>query len=135
MSGAAWEGGLALAMGAIVYDVFLAALRRVDHAYPSTDPTESTWWFGYARDLANFLGFLMAAAAFTILGLPAPLALLAAGFWSMIAYGLDFLLARALVLRHPHRVLGGVLVVLAAVTAAAREPIAAGLGGLVRVLF
>ena len=129
------EGGLALAAAAIVYDLCLAALRRADRAFPSTDPTESTWWFGYARDGANLLGFLMFSGSFVILGLRVPLALLAGAFWSMGAYGLDYLLARLLRLRHPHVVLGGLLVGLAGLAAATADSIAAGLSALVAGLF
>jgi len=130
-----WEGGLALVLAAIVYDLFLAALRRADRAFPSTDPTESTWWFGYARDAANLLGFFMFSASFAILGLPLPLALLGGAFWSMAAYGLDYLLARLLHLTHPHVVLGAILTALAVVAAIFRQSIAIGLAGLVGGLF
>jgi hypothetical protein len=135
MPGGPWQGGLVLALGGIVYDLFLAALRRVDHAFPSTDPAESAWWFGYARDGANLLGFLMFASAFVVLGLPPPLALLAGGLWSMLAYGVDYLCARALTLRHPHIIVGAALAAGAGLAAALRAPIAAGLGGLAEALF
>ncbi len=135
MPGAAWEGGVALMLGAVVYDVGLLVLRRVDRAFPSTDPTESTWWFGYARDLANLVAFLLFAAAFRILGLPAPMALLAGGVWVMGAYGLDYLFARVLVVRHPHRTLAIVMILLAAGAAALRRPIEEGLEALVRSVF
>jgi len=133
--GAAWEGGLALALGAATYDIFLAVLRRLDRAFPSTDPTESTWWFGYARDGSNLLGFLMFSASFRILGLPWPLALLAGGVWVMGAYGLDYLLARFIGLAHPHLVFAGILALLAVCASILRGPIAEGLGQIVRVLF
>jgi hypothetical protein len=135
MPGSAWEGGLALALGALVYDIFLFILRRVDRAFPSTDPTESTWWFGYARDLANLVAFLLFAASFRVLGLPAPVALLAGGVWVMGAYGLDYLFARVLVVRHPHRTLAVVLVALAAVAALLRIQIDEALETLVRSVF
>ena len=135
MPGSAWEGGVALALGALIYDVCLVTLRRVDRAFPSTDPTESTWWFGYARDIANLVAFLLFAAGFRILGLPTPMALLAGGVWVMGAYGLDYLFARVLVLRHPHRTLAIVLVVLAAGAALLRGAIDDGLETLVRSVF
>src|SRR5262249_24757598 len=110
MPGAAWAGGVGLALGALVYDGFLFVLRPVDRAFPSTVATESTWWFGYARDLANLVAFLLFAASFRMLGLPTPMALLAGGVWVMGAYGLDYLLARALMVRHPHRTLAAFMV-------------------------
>jgi len=135
MPGSAWEGGLALAAGALLYDLFLVLLRRVDRAFPSTDPTESTWWFGYARDLANLVAFLVFAAGFRMLGLPAPMALLAGGVWVMGAYGLDYLLARVLMVRHPHRTLAAVMVALAALASVLRGAIDDGLEMLVRSVF
>src|SRR5262249_39810075 len=133
MPGSAWEGGVALALGALIYDVCLVVLRRVDRAFPSTDPTESTWWFGYARDLANLVAFLLFAASFRVLGLPT--ALLAGGVWVMGASGLDYLLARVLMVRHPHWTLAIVMVVLAAFASALRGAIDDGLEMLVRSVF
>jgi hypothetical protein len=128
-------GGAALALAALVYDVFLAALRRADHAFPSTDPTESTWWFGYARDLVNFLAFLMFAAGFRILEHTWPRALLAAGLWTLGAYGLDYFFGRALSVRRAELALAATLIVLAMVVAAARAPTADALTAVVRWLF
>lgn len=135
MPGGAWEGGVALALGALVYDVCLVVLRRVDRAFPSTDPTDSTWWFGYARDLANLVAFVLFAASFRVLGLPTPIALLAGGVWVMGAYGLDYLLARVLVVRHPHRTLAIVMILFAAGAALCRGAIDDGLETLVRSVF
>jgi hypothetical protein len=135
MPGSPWEGGLALALGAVVYDIFLAVLRRCDRAFPSTQPTESTWWFGYARDLANLLGFLMFAAGFRIAGLATPLALLAGGVWVLGAYGIDYLVARAVGVRHPQLVFVTILVGLAAAVTLLRAGVADGLAVLVRELF
>jgi len=126
---------VALALGALIYDVCLVVLRRVDRAFPSTGPSESTWWFGYARDLANLVAFLLFAASFRVLGLPTPMALLAGGVWVMGAYGLDYLLARVLMVRHPHWTLAIVMVVLAAFASALRGAIDDGLEMLVRSVF
>lgn len=130
-----WLGGAALIAAALVYDVFLAALRRADRAYPSTDPTESTWWFGYARDLVNLLGFLLYAAGFRILELRWALALLAAGILTLCAYGLDYFYGRALTVRRAELALAVTLVALSILAASLRDEIAGGLALVMRGLF
>jgi len=135
MDGPGWLGGAALALAALVYDVFLAALRREDRAFPSTDPTESTWWFGYARDLVNLLGLLMFAAGFRILGLTWPMALLAGGLWTLGAYGLDYFFGRALSVRRAELALAATLIVLGFVGAAARAPLADAIAAVLGRLF
>jgi hypothetical protein len=135
MVGPGWLGGAALGLAALVYDVFLAALRRADHAFPSTDPTESTWWFGYARDLVNILGFFMFATGFRILELLWPMALLAGGLMTFGAYGLDYFYGRALSVRRAEAALAVSLLIVAALAAALREPLARGLQASMRVLF
>ena len=135
MIGPGWLGGAALGLAVLVYDVVLAALRRADRAFPSTDPTENTWWFGYARDLVNLLGFLMFAAGFRLLELPWPRALLASGLMTMGGYGLDFFFGRAWSVRRAEVALAGALLAVAALAAMLREELANGLDAVMRVLF
>lgn len=135
MEGAGWLGGTALALAALAYDVLLATLRRVDRAFPSTDPTESTWWFGYTRDLVNLCGFILFFSGFIILELRRPYALLAAGFLTMTTYGIDYLLGRTLSVQRAGIALAIVLIGLVLPLAALRRPLDAGLSALVRALF
>jgi hypothetical protein len=130
-----WLGGAALIVAALAYDVLLAALRRADRAFPSTDPTESTWWFGYARDVVNILGFLMYAAGFRILELRWSMALLASGLLTLSTYSLDYFFGRALTVHRAGLALAATLVTLTVLAAALRVELAHGLDALVRVLF
>ena len=72
-------GTVALAVAGLLYGMILAALRRADRRDPSGSRTEGTWWFGYARDLANVGAAVAYAMAFRILGWPGHLAVLGDG--------------------------------------------------------
>jgi hypothetical protein len=89
-----WLGGFTLVGSAVIYALLLAAVRRVDRAYPSTNPTESTWWFGYARDLTNLVGAGGFALGYYLLGFAAPRALICGVAIGLVVYGMDFLIAR-----------------------------------------
>ena len=135
MSSAPWLGGFALAGAAVLYDLLLAAVRRADRAYPSTDPVESTWWFGYSRDATNLAGVLSYSAGFAILGLRAQLALIAGFGLGLATYGLDFVLARRVRLMRPSVALAALAVPLAVLCALFGDQLAAGLDALVGFLF
>src|SRR5262245_3545288 len=83
-------GALALALG--VHVELLQRLRRAESASP--------WWFGYARDGVNLSAALMLWGGYLLAGWAAPVALLAALFTSLASYVLDWLVARALKVRH-----------------------------------
>ena len=68
-------------------------MRRVDRGNPP-------WWFGYARDGSNLSGILMLWGAFLLRGFPGPTAFLAAGLTTVATYVCDWLVGRALKLRH-----------------------------------
>lgn len=130
-----WIGMAALTASALLYHALLAAVRRADRAYPSTDPTESTWWFGYARDVTNLTGAVAYTVSFVLCGYPGPLAILAGFVLTLLSYGADWILARALRVRRAGLVVGVTLLALALTAAALREPLRDGLGRLVRALF
>ena len=137
MNPPAWEGGIVMVLAGLAYDVMLTALRRFDRGHPEvaeTGPADANRWLGYARDACNLLAFLFFFAAFLLLGLRPPLALLATSLWVLGLYGLDYLLAR-LGLRRPHLVFFVVAAGLAASVAALREPVAELLATLVARLF
>ncbi len=135
VEGASLTGGLALFAAACAYSAALAVVRRVDRTYPVPDPTETTWWFGYSRDLVNLLGMVLFALGLWVLGLPRPLALLGGFFLALAAYSLDYLYARRLALGQPALTLAASFVPLVAATVALREPVADGLDWLLRSLF
>jgi hypothetical protein len=128
-------GGVALAASAALYVASLAAVRRADRAYPSTNPVESTWWFGYARDSANMLGFLTFSGSFALAGLPGPLAFLAGASLTLIVYGLDFLFGRRRGGKNAALATLAAALVLVLAAAALRAHLATGLAGLVEILF
>jgi hypothetical protein len=135
MSNPTWIGGAALATAGAAYALLLGFVRRVDRGFPSTDPAETTWWFGYLRDLVNAAGVALFSAAYLILGFPGPLALLGGFATTLAAYGLDYLVARTLGLRRAAVALAIVLALGGIVVAAFREPAAAALDELVHALF
>jgi hypothetical protein len=128
-------GGTALAVAAVVYALLLAALRRVDRAYPLSHPSATTWWFGYARDAANLLGFLMFSGGCALLGLPGHLALLLGATLALSGYGLDFFFARVLSVRRAEVATAATMVALSLLCAALRDPLGRALGALVAGLF
>jgi hypothetical protein len=100
----------ALAMALAIHVELLARLRRVDAARPP-------WWFGYARDGTNLSAILMMWGAFLLLRFPAALAFLAAGLTAVGTYVLDWLIARALKLRHARLILAVPLLAWVAIVA------------------
>jgi hypothetical protein len=125
-------GGAALALAGLAYSAGLSSLRRVERGLPAGAPP---WWLGYARDLLNLFGFLVFSASFHLLGWRAPLALLAAGLWTLAAYGADYLLGDALSWRRAPLVLGALLVGAAVLVAASSATLADHLGAGVEALF
>ncbi len=130
-----WIGLASLVGVAIAYDVVLYFVRRADRAYPSTNPTESTWWFGYARDLANFAGIFGFAIGFRLLGIPGARALVLGVTMGLVGYGLDYFIARKLAARYAKVFLAIALVVILIPVASAREELDAALEALTRLLF
>jgi hypothetical protein len=86
-------GVIALALALAAHGELLVRLRQAEAAHP--------WWFGYARDGANLATALMLWGAYLMLGLPGPSALLAGMMTTLVTYLLDWLIARALGLKHP----------------------------------
>jgi hypothetical protein len=135
MSFEAILGTILLPLTAVGYDALLALLRRWDRAYPSTNPVESTWWFGYVRDLTNFTALIGFGFSFWLLGLRPPLAFLAGLGLGLVAYGLDYVIARRLALRRPGFLLAAVMAPICLVAAALRVPLGNGLEVLLSWLF
>ena len=135
MSTAPWLGVAVLASGILLYDGLLHALRRVDRAFPPADPTKRTWWLGYARDVANLVGAAALAAGFLLLGLPGPNALLAGCLLGLVAYGLDYLLARRLGLAHPTLMLAAIVLAVAVACAVLRAEVSGALARIIDLLF
>jgi hypothetical protein len=130
-----WLGGGALAASAVVYVASLAAVRRADRAYPSTRPAESSWWFGYARDGVNMLGFLAFSGGFALLSLRGPLALLAGASLTLVIYGLDYLFSRYLEVERATLATGAAALALAALAGLGRDGLERALGAVVGSLF
>jgi hypothetical protein len=128
-------GAAVLAVGALVYAFVLEALRRKDKAYPSTAPADSTWWFGYARDLGNLAGCAAFVAGFWLLGFPPPEAVVAGVGLTLVCYGLDYLVGRGLRIRRPMAALVPLLLGLVAGVMLARAAILEGLQSLRTLLF
>ncbi len=100
----------ALAMALAIHVELLARLRRVDAARPP-------WWFGYARDGTNLSAILMLWGAFLLAGLQGAIAFLAAGLTAVGTYVLDWLVGRALKLRHARLILAVPLLAWVAIVA------------------
>jgi hypothetical protein len=130
-----WLGGAALAASGALYALLLGTVRRLDRAYPSTDPTESTWWFGYLRDVINVAGVALCALSFRIMGFHGPLALLAGAWFTLAAYGLDYAIARGMSARRAEIVLASILMVAAIVVFRLRGELSDLLAALVGRLF
>jgi hypothetical protein len=122
MKAATMLGAAALALVGLGYASLLVALRRADRPEP-------IWWYGYARDGVNLVGFVAFSCGFALAGLSGPHAMLAGASLTLAGYGLDYLLAARPALS---RVL---LVVVAALAGALREPLDRGLRALVRGVF
>jgi hypothetical protein len=135
MAGALWPGALALSSAAILHAVLMAGVRKADRAFPSTNPVESSWWFGYARDLSNLAGLAMFVSAFFVLGFPGSLAVLAGALLGIVSYGLDYFFGRVLSVEHTVFALGCTLVPASVTIALLRGPIILALHGLVLRLF
>jgi hypothetical protein len=128
-------GAAVLLVGSLVYAVLLEALRRRDRGYPSTRPGDSTWWFGYARDLVNVAGWLMFSGGFALFGFAAPASLFCGAVFTLYAYGLDYFLGRALAVNRAHLVLGLVLLASIAAIVILRQSVDRGLQALRALLF
>jgi uncharacterized membrane protein len=130
-----WLGTAALLGVAVAYDVLLYLVRRADRAFPSTNPVENTWWFGYARDLANFFGMLGFAVGWRLIGFPGPLALLAGVATGLLGYGLDYYIARKLAARYAKVFLACAMTAILIPTVIARERFVDLLGSIMDRLF
>ncbi|HKA91332.1 MAG TPA: hypothetical protein VKE22_26905 [Haliangiales bacterium] len=128
-------GAAVLALGAVVYAFVLDRLRLKDRAYPSTVPADSTWWFGYARDLGNLCGWLAFTAGFWLSDFPLPEAFVAGAGLTLASYGLDYFIGRTLKVRRAGFILAPLLVGVVALVAALRAPLVAGLHALRSLLF
>ncbi|MFH0902466.1 MAG: hypothetical protein V2A73_17690 [Pseudomonadota bacterium] len=135
MSSPPWTGIVILASASVGYAALLGLVRRADSAYPSTNPNESRWWFGYSRDLSNLAGVLVFSLGFIGLGFPGPVALLAGFAVALFAYAIDFLLARVARARASGIILALLTVILVTVLATWRQQIQASLERLVEVVF
>ena len=128
-------GVAVLCMAALAYDFMLGVIRRKDRAFPSTDPTESTWWFGYLRDITNLGAVGCFWLGFWLIGFPGHLALLGGLTFGLLAYGLDYLLARRIGVARPEWVLGILVVLLTIPVFVLRDEAAVALQRLVDLLF
>jgi hypothetical protein len=118
-------GLAALGFALIVYGDLLVRLRQVEPAEP--------WWYGYARDGVNLAASLMLWGAYLMLGFPGALGLLAGMLTCLTVYLLDWLLWRALHLRHSRWVLAVPMVAWVALTALAPGRVAGLFARLLRI--
>ncbi|MBI4509445.1 MAG: hypothetical protein HY698_07395 [Deltaproteobacteria bacterium] len=125
MSSAPWIGAFTLVAVALVYDLLLAWIRRAD---------ESTWWYGYSCDLSHLVALAGFTTAFLLLGYAGPFALLAAFFFTLVAYGIDQFVSRILKWR-PAWSLAFLVLMLAALVVAKRSDLARGLESMLELLF
>jgi len=128
-------GAAVLVVGSLVYALLLEGLRRRDRGYPSTHPGDSTWWFGYARDLVNVAGWFVFSGGFALLGFSAPASLFCGAVFTLYAYGLDFFLGRVLAVKPAPPILWLVLLASIGAIMALRQPIERGLHALRALLF
>jgi hypothetical protein len=115
-------GDVALALALAAHAELLVRLRTAEPAHP--------WWFGYARDGANLAAALMLWGAYIMVGFTGPNALLAGMLTCLGTYLLDWLVARALQVRHPRIVLSIALAAWVALVAVLPSHIQAGFGAL-----
>jgi hypothetical protein len=89
-------GAIGFLASALSCVVLLALVRKADRAFPSTNPTDSTWWFGYFRDLVNVFSITAFSYSFHLLGFRGPVALLAGVPLWLSTYGMDYFTGRVL---------------------------------------
>jgi len=94
-------GDVALAFALAAHVELLARLRAAETAGP--------WWFGYARDGANLAAALMLWGAYLMIGFAPPVALMTGMLTCLVAYLLDWSVARALRARRPRLLLAVML--------------------------
>lgn len=128
-------GLVVLVAASIFYASGLARVRAADRAIPDRTATETVWWFGYFRDLTNAAGLAGYFLGLWLAGLPGPLALFGAFWLALIAYALDYVIARALKAPWAQIVVSAALVALVVPTYLLRASIAEGLREIVEALF
>jgi hypothetical protein len=103
-------GTLAFVAIIVVYAMALEALRRTEDG--DDDDDRRVWYLGYARDFTNTLGVVLFWLSHYLLGFPLHLALGAGSATALVAYLLDYGIARGLKLGRRPLVLVATMLIL-----------------------
>jgi hypothetical protein len=128
-------GAIGFLASALTYTYLLGFVRRVDRAFPSTNPVDSTWWFGYVRDLSNVFGMTAFSFSFWLAGTPGAVAALAGCVLALAIYGLDYVFARVVGFPSPRVALVTSACALGLAAVLLRGPIVRALSSLLATLF
>ena len=126
-------GTLALVATIVVYAMALEALRRTED--PTGDDDRRSWYLGYARDFTNTLGVVLFWLSHYLLGFPLHLALGAGSAVALVAYLLDYAIARGLKLRRRTGALVAVMLIVTLPTQLAPQLVCNGFSRLIAALF
>jgi len=126
-------GTLALVATIVVYAMALEALRRTED--PAGDDDRRVWYLGYTRDFTNTLGVVLFWLSHYLLGFPLHLALAAGSAIALVAYLLDYAIARGLNLKRRPSVLVAVMLFVTLPTLILPHRVCNGLGRLIAALF
>ena len=125
-------GTLSLAATIVVYAMALEALRRTEDG--PDDDDRRVWYLGYARDFTNTLGVVLFWLSHYLLGFPLHLALGAGSATALVAYLLDYGLARVLKVRRRPLALAATMVILTLPTLLFPHRVCGGLGRAISAL-
>jgi hypothetical protein len=126
-------GTLALVATIVVYAMALEALRRTEDG--TGDDDRRVWYLGYARDFTNTLGVVLFWLSHYLLGFPLHLALGAGSATALVAYLLDYFVARVLNVKRRTGVLVAIVLVVTLPTLLVPARVCAGLGRFVAAFF
>ena len=126
-------GTLALVATIVVYSMALEALRRTEDG--TGDDDRRVWYLGYARDFTNTLGVVLFWLSHYLLGFPLHLALGAGSAIALLAYLLDYVIARVLVVKRRTGALVAVVLLLTLPTLLVPQRVCNGFGRFIAALF
>jgi hypothetical protein len=126
-------GTLALVATIVVYAMALEALRRTEDG--PDDDDRRVWYLGYARDFTNTLGVVLFWLSHYLLGFPLHLALAAGSATALVAYLLDYAIARVLKVRRRPLVLVVAMVIATLPVQLFPHRVCDGLGRVISALF
>ena len=126
-------GTLALVATIVVYALALEALRRTEDG--DDDDDRRVWYLGYTRDFTNTLFVVLFWLSHYLLGFPLHLALAAGSATTLVAYLLDYAIARGLNLKRRPGVLVAVMLFVTLPTQLLPHRVCTGLARLIAALF